>query len=109
MAAAYSQILNKHGDQVYRKEMYGVEIVFADRKKFQQRLALRRSQMFATCGRYWIMDLTDEHPYCLGPQSNLTTQRRLSRHRLFCLQILSSILRVSCMLQSVPCTIPNTL
>ena len=52
MAAAYSQILNKHGDQVYRKEMYGVEIVFADRKKFQQRLALRRSQMFATCGRY---------------------------------------------------------
>ena len=32
MAAAYSQILNKHGDQVYRKEMYGVEIVFADRK-----------------------------------------------------------------------------
>ena len=32
MAATYSQLMNKHGDQVYRKEMYGVEIIFADRK-----------------------------------------------------------------------------
>ena len=32
MAAAYSQLMNKHGDQVYRKEMYGVQIIFADRK-----------------------------------------------------------------------------